>query len=233
MSGQEAFARAGADRDDPALALAEAERELAHRDALLHELIHRMRNTMQMVGSLIALQAAAIDDPPARQSFDDTAGRIRAIALALEHTARPGDLGAVDLGGYLRALLHAASGLDGRRNVAVSFQAEPAELAMARAVPLGIAINEILSNAFRHAFPPGRRGNLRLVARAQADGAIAVTIADDGVGLPPQIDPLRAATLGLRLVHRLARQADASLAVERTGGTVFRLVLAPEPRRGA
>jgi two-component sensor histidine kinase len=218
---------------DPARALAEAEQEIARRDALLHELIHRMRNTMQTVGSLVALQAAALDDPVARQRFDETGGRIRAIALAFEHLARPGDIDMVELAGYLRALLHAASGLDGRRDVATSFQAAPATLAMARAVPLGIAVNEILSNVFRHAFPAGRRGTLRLGAGATADGGLAIIVADDGVGLPEAIDPARATTLGLRLVRRLARQAEAEVAVERGAGTLFRITLAPEGRRGA
>jgi two-component sensor histidine kinase len=199
---------------------------------MLRELVHRMRNTLQLVGSLVTLQASAIDDPAARQGFDDTAGRVRAIGLALEHPARPGDLATVDFAGYLRALLNAAIGLGGHRNVTVSFQAEPVELTMRRAVPLGLAVNELLVNALRHAFPAGRRGALRLSARA-TDGGIAVVVADDGVGLPPEVDPARATTLGLRLVHRLARQAEAELAVEREGGTLFRFTLASEGPREA
>jgi two-component sensor histidine kinase len=212
---------------------AAAEQALATRDAMLREMTHRMRNTMQLVGSLIALQAAAMGDAEATLRFTETADRIRAIALALEHPARPGDMSTVDVGGYLRGLLNAATGLDGARNITVSFQAEPIEIAMQRAVPLGLLVNEILSNAVRHAFPAGRRGSLRMSALQGADGGVAIVIADDGIGLPPEIDVERARTLGLRLVRRLARQAEAEMAVERGGGTAFRITLAAEASRGA
>ena len=196
---------------------------LGDRNALLREVQHRLRNNLQLVASLLALQADATGTAEARAELDEAAARVRSIALAQERPQHSGAATEIDFTAYLRALVDSVASMTEPETVRFEFAGDAVSLPLDRAIPAGLATNELLMNALKHAFPEAN-GTVRVELRGGPDGVV-VTVADDGIGLPDHIDIDRPRSLGLRLLKRLASQARASLEVERRGGTRFRLVL--------
>jgi len=188
---------------------------LREKEALLREIHHRVKNNLQVTSSLLRLQTSAIDDPSVREMFEETQARIRSMALVHEKLYQSTNLSEIDFGDYIRALgaLLFQSSLvkDGRIGFEVS--GSPMFLSIETAVPCGLIVNELLSNALKHAFPNGRRGTIR-VHLGGDDGSRQVNISDDGIGLPASLDIDAADTLGLRLVRALAEQIDGTVAVQ-------------------
>jgi PAS domain S-box-containing protein len=199
-------------------------RSLAEKEVLLREVHHRVKNNLQVVSSMLSIQARRAVAAGAGQVLEDARQRIRSMALVHETLYRSGDLARVDLPEYLRAVVrglqrgYAPEG--GRVRVvddlaAVSVDAD-------RAIPCGLIVNELVSNAFRHAFPGAEGGEVRLVLRRDPEGPVELSVSDDGPGLPHGAEGGEGPTLGLRIVRLLAeQQLRGSLRVEREGGTRF------------
>lgn len=202
-------------------------RALEEKELLLREVQHRVRNNMQLISSLLALQTDEVQDPTAKAKLEEAGSRVRSIALAQERLHEAGSFTKIDFADYLRALVDGTAALGGREDVSFEVSADPVALPLDRAVPLGLVLNELLNNAVRHAFPGGAGGRVRVEARRDGDGTVTVTVADDGIGLPETVNLDRPRSLGFRLVKRLTTQARATLEVERRGGTRFRIVLPP------
>jgi two-component system, sensor histidine kinase PdtaS len=216
-------------------ALARALRAAQGREMLLVELHHRVKNTLQMIGSLLAILARRVPDG-SRALVREMARRVRAFGLAHEALA-PGARGggAVELGRFLVEVTEGLRDLAQGREVRVDVRVEPGlALPVGRAAPLGLAVNELVTNALKYGFPDGRAGTVAVEARRRPDGGVEVTVADDGAGLPEGAWPPKgASSLGLPLVAGLARQVGASVAVAREAGTRFVLVVPPaEPPGG-
>ncbi|MBV8518400.1 MAG: PAS domain S-box protein [Acidobacteria bacterium] len=191
---------------------------LREKEAMLREIHHRVKNNLQVTSSLLRLQASAIDDSATRQIFEETENRIRSMALVHEKLYQSTDLSRIDFADYIRSLgllLFNGSALNPEK-IVLRVAGPPIFLSIDdTAVPCGLIINELLSNALKHAFPGGRAGEIRVELTDGADGWIHVVVRDDGVGLPPDFDMNKAETLGLRLVQGLAQQIDGRVAVER------------------
>jgi PAS domain S-box-containing protein len=206
-------------------ALARAGRVLREREMLLTELAHRAKNTVQMIGSLLALLARQVP-PAAAAKVREMAGRVRAFGLAHEALGRGHGAGSIDLGSYLGEVTEGLRELARGRNVAVEVHAEPVTVAASRAASLGLLVNELVTNALKHAFPGDRAGRVTVEVRRLEDGRAEVAVADDGVGLPEGVWPPKGtASLGLPLIAGLARQAQAEVTVGRDGGTGTRFAL--------
>jgi PAS domain S-box-containing protein len=198
---------------------------LAEKIALLQEVHHRVKNNLQIVSSLLSLQAARVQNPLALSVLQDTRNRVRSMALIHETLYRSENLARVDFPAYVENLcahLCYAFGVDATRIQLVRHVAGIG-LELDEAVPCGLIINELVSNALKHAFPEGRTGQITLELRAAADGQRTLQVADNGVGLPAGIDFRHTKTLGLKLVFNLVDQLNGTLEVERAGGTTFRL----------
>jgi two-component sensor histidine kinase len=191
---------------------------LAEKEMLLKELHHRAKNNLQLIGSLLDLSA----DRPGPQALAECRERIHSIALVHEKLYQAGTFTRIALGDYLETLgeqvVHAWQRTP---PIALTLEIDPVSLALDTAVPCGLIVNELLTNAFKHAFPEGRAG--RVTVRVRRDGArVHLEVADDGVGL----DLSRAAApghIGLDLVRALARQLRAGLDFEARAGTLVRL----------
>jgi len=203
------------------------ETSLAEKEVLLREVHHRVKNNFQIVSSLLSLQAAHHADGPVREALAVSEQRIRSMALIHEKLYDAGDFAAIDFAEYAEsmtariALAHDAGG----RGIAVRTRFERARLPLDQAVPLGLALNELLSNAFAHAFGPGSGGTLELALDAAEDG-FRLVVADDGAGLPEGVDGRNAETLGFQLLEVLTRQAGARYSVESSPGAGTRVVIA-------
>jgi two-component sensor histidine kinase len=216
-------------------------RALAEKDVLLKEVHHRVKNNLQVVAALLQLRAKRSADPAGREAFAETLRRIKAMSLVHEALyggagiGGGGDTGGIDFGAYLGSLAAATAasyGMAGR--VAVEVAPSRGLVDLNTAVPLGLAASEAISNAFKHAFPGGRRGALRIAFSAPTDAADGeLTVGDDGIGLA---EPLArgARGAGSSLAEALARQIGGRVSVARNGGggTVWRLTFAAPPARG-
>jgi PAS domain S-box-containing protein len=197
---------------------------LREKEALLKEIHHRVKNNLQVTSSLLRLQAAAIDDAGAREMFEETENRIRSMALVHEKLYQSTNLSRIDLADYIKSLgeLLFRSSAIRPENVGLEVTGEQIFLEIDEAVPCGLIVNELLSNALKHAFPEDRRGRIEVHLNEVPDGIIAVSVRDDGVGLPPQFDFNRTETLGLQLVQGLVQQLEGTIDVTRhEGGAEF------------
>jgi PAS domain S-box-containing protein len=187
---------------------------LRQKDMLLKEVNHRVKNSLQLVASLLRLQASATSERLLYAQFNAAAARVLAIGAVHEQLYKVGDFQMVSIDSYIRDLCAklAESAGDGRE-WAVHVDAEPVEIATDRAVPLALIINELVTNAFKHAYPGQVGGTIWVVLTCGVDGFLSLTVADAGAGPPTENEGPKG--LGSRLVRTLARQLGATVATER------------------
>jgi two-component sensor histidine kinase/integral membrane sensor domain MASE1 len=218
--------------------LARSNAELASalnaKEILLRELHHRVKNNLQVIASLFSLQARYLTDPRHREIFEDSRNRVFSIALAHEKLYRSKDLARIDFSEYARNLVaHLQSMLGVGAGIALEMEIHPVTLPVETAIPCGLVINELVTNALKHAFPDGRRGTIRVGLREVAPGRWLVAVEDDGVGLPADVTLGKTESLGLDLVSILASQIGGEIEVDRQRGTSFRLTFGGRRRPDA
>ena len=204
--------------------LAEAVRE---RDGRLAEMSHRVKNDLQLVTSLLRVQAERQRNPQARAALGLAGARVEAVARVHDLLCDGDGSGTVAFDRYLRetcAGLAELLGVDGRHRALV-VRAEAAELPADTARSLGLVANELVTTAFRHAFAADGPGTVRVEFGRDAGGRLRLSVADDGAGLPEGLGDGTGGGLGLSLVAMTAEQLDAGLAVGRDGGTRVTLTL--------
>ncbi len=197
---------------------------LHEKEVLLREIHHRVKNNMQVITSLLRLQARKIRDKEALAAFAESQNRIRAMALVHETLYRSDYLAGVACRDYLGKLVRSLSRAYGTRAraVRVVVDADDASLDADHAIPVGLIVSELVTNAMKYAFPEDRGGEIRIAVQRDGEEELELVVGDDGVGLPETIDLQSTATLGLRLVRGLAEeQLGATLGIHRTGGTRF------------
>lgn len=205
--------------------------EAQRKEVLLKEIHHRVKNNLQVISSLLALQAGATSDPHTRSLLRESQDRIHSMALIHQKLYQTGAERGVTFAEYARDLAahlrHSYAG--DSQAVDVEVDVADVSLDMDVSVPCGLIINELLSNALTHAFPGGRKGRVLLgLHRAEGD-TLVLTVSDDGIGFPADIDVRAPRTLGLRIVNILAAQIKGSLSIQNEPGTTFTLVF-PAPR---
>jgi PAS domain S-box-containing protein len=204
---------------------------LQEKEALLKEVHHRVKNNLQSVTSLLRLQSQYLTDPVARAAFDECQSRVGAMALVHEFLYRSENLADIDLAHYLRGLcahLFRVYAPDPAR-VRLEVRVATGALDLDRAIPCGLLVTELVSNALKYAFPDGTAGRVAVELAAPPGGAYALSVSDDGVGLPPGLDFRHTQTLGLELVCGLARQLGGTIDLDCTGGTRFTVTFPPGP----
>ena len=197
------------------------------KECLLKEIHHRVKNNLQVISSLLRMQSTRIDHPAVKTAFADLQHRIRSMALVHEHLYRSKDLAQVDLAAYLRQLctelLHALAPRPA--NIQLRLELAPARVDIHQAIPCGLLVSELVSNAIKHAFPAGRPGQVRVLLEPAEGGAgLRLRVADNGAGLPPGFQLEGLASLGLRLAPDLARQIGGRLQIEPGPGATFEVV---------
>jgi PAS domain S-box-containing protein len=207
-------------RDVSARKAVEALRE---REILIKEIHHRVKNNLQVISSLLNLQRRLMPEDLAGV-LEDMQARVASIALFHEKLYRSDDLARVEIGDYLRELaaLLLQQYRRGAQELSLTVEAENLECGVETAIPCGLIANELITNALKHAFPEGRRGAIRVEVH-HANGSAELSVADDGIGLPPELDIAATQTLGLQVVCALARQLHGNVAAEVDHGTRFRL----------
>jgi two-component sensor histidine kinase len=198
---------------------------LREKEVLLKEIHHRVKNNLQIVSSLLDLQADTLADPQVRAMFEDSQQRIQAMALIHESLYQSDDFARIDAAQYIRRLstrLAQAYGPLAER-ITVKVQAEAVMLEVQTAIACGLILQELLSNGFKHAFPEGRLGEIQITLRVESGRQATLEVRDTGVGFPESLDFRTADSLGLQLVCLLTEQLQGTIALGRREGTVWTL----------
>ncbi|NIM16474.1 MAG: PAS domain S-box protein [Candidatus Aminicenantes bacterium] len=208
-------------------------RSLKEKEILLKEIHHRVKNNMQIISSLLDLQSDALGNPTVLQAFQDSKNRIRSMALVHENLYQSGDLARISTEEYILSVVDYFLSTYGNfeDRIVPNIQVENISLDMDTAVPIGLILTELLSNALKHAFLPRRKGKLTIRFRSQGKKALTLIVQDNGVGLPEDIDINGPGSLGLQLVSLLTRQLQGTIEVERRSGTSFKVTF-PYPVGG-
>ncbi|MBW0144362.1 GAF domain-containing protein [Sphingomicrobium clamense] len=204
--------------------LAEA---LKVKDILLHEVNHRVKNSLQVVTSLLTLQARKADDGDLRKSLQEARNRVAVIAAMHQRLYATSDHDRVDFGDYLGDLADEAMqsmGSSDRVRLKTNID-RGIVMDLSQAVPLALVVSELITNAIKYAYPSELEGDV-YVGLDHADDHVKICIADDGIGLPDGFDPARSDGLGMRIVTSLLRQVRGELTVEqRERGAQFEIVV--------
>ena len=200
---------------------------LSEKESLLKEIHHRVKNNLQIVASLLYLQEEYMSDTKGVEILRESQNRVKSMALIHEQLYGTNDLAKIDFGRYIQGLtanLFDAYGIEPAR-IRLGVRADDISLGIDMAVPCGLIINELVSNALKHAFPSDARGTIE-IAIDQRDGhRMEIVVADDGIGLDQSYTANEKKTLGLRLIDTLTAQLDGTLEIQTDRGTRFRIVL--------
>ena len=219
-------------RAEEALRKSEAQLKLSLRDkeVMLREIHHRVKNNLQVIASLVDLQTDTLADPAFKAVFQDVRDRVRSMALVHEKLYQSESLARVDFAEYAESLLSylVRSHRSAECAIALKTELQPVTFSVEVAVPCGLILNELVSNAIKHAFRGRAEGAITTALGTRSDGRVFLRVSDNGVGLPAGMDWRQSLSMGLRLIQLLARQLNATVEVQANGGTAFELAFAPE-----
>lgn len=199
---------------------------LKEKETLLREIHHRVKNNLQIVASLLSLQSRTISDPGILGALSDTQNWVKAMALVHERLYRSTSISRIDLADYVKYLA-----LNLFRFYSVSSQkiqwkieAPHIEVNINTAIPLGLVVNELITNAIKYGFPLDRRGELFIILQKNGQD-LTLMIKDNGVGIPKNFDWQNAESMGMRLINNLVEQLDGTVSLNRSSGTAFTITV--------
>jgi two-component sensor histidine kinase len=202
---------------------------LRQQEVLLREVHHRIKNNLQIISSLLDIQASTVEDPHIVEMFMDIQNRVISMALIHETLYQSGDLRMVNFGVYVRTLaeqiFRSYNVLADR--IALQIRADDVMLDPNQAIPCGLILNELLTNCLKHAFPDERGGEIHIELRSDAAPQVTLVVRDTGTGFPAGVDSRHPETLGLQLVYGLTDQLGGRLEIESDGSTTVALTFTP------
>jgi PAS domain S-box-containing protein len=204
---------------------AQIQNSLHEKEVLLKEIHHRVKNNLYIISNLLDLQSDTITDPQLLSLFSDSQMRIQSMALIHEQLYQSDNLGQIDFADYLQRLINNLFFSFGEEvgDVHPILEVEPITLNLETAIPCGLIVNEIITNAFKHAFPQGQPGEIRIRLFSDIEQHLHLHLMDNGIGIPDDLDWENSPSLGLRLVRILAQQLKATLNFKRDAGTTVEL----------
>jgi two-component system, sensor histidine kinase PdtaS len=199
------------------------------REVLLREVHHRVKNDLQLITSILCMQGRRLSEPRAIAALEDCESRVRAVAMVHELMYRADKPSRVAMASTIRSLAVAMFRITDTGGGLVALEVDvdgEHTLDIERAIPCALILNELITNAFKHAFPSDRAGTVSVALREPRPGHVVLSVADDGVGISPEVDLDAGACLGWRLIDALAEQLGAALHVDRSRGTRVELSFA-------
>ena len=195
---------------------------LLEKDVLMKEIHHRVKNNWQVISGLLELQGKSLTDEAARGALQEGRNRVRSIALIHQNLYQFENLSSIDLKRFTGDLCRQVESVFQRdKKVSLTIDVPDLNLDIDSAVPLGLILNELLSNSFKYAFKDVSEGEIRVAIRVISEGRYKLVYSDNGPGLPANFDLNRATTLGLQLVNDLSRQIGGRVVYEMLEGAVF------------
>ena len=209
----------------------EAERKLKaslqEKEVLLKEIHHRVKNNLQVISSLLDLQSTYVESEAVQEMFQESRMRVRSMALVHEQLYQSTDLARIDFANYVHDLTGYLLRAYGNvaRNVTLTIDVASTTLSVETAVPLGLIISELVSNAYKHAFVDGRSGQIVIQLHQIKDHEMHLIVQDDGIGFPEDIDFRRSPSLGLTIIMTLVDQLRGQIELDRQTGSQFELII--------
>jgi PAS domain S-box-containing protein len=202
---------------------------LHEKEVLLREVHHRVKNNLQIISSLLNMTADTVQDMGMQQVFADCQTRVQSLAFVHEHLYVSADLSHVPFAQYARTLVDhlKVSCRKPGLNVTSRLDMEDVSLSIEDAIPCGLILNELVTNALKHAFGASGAGSIDIGMRKLDAQQVELSVRDDGQGLPPELDPRSSGSLGLDLVFTFAEQLRAEVEVSRSSGTAFTFRFTP------
>lgn len=199
---------------------------LNEKEVMLREIHHRVKNNMQIITSLLRLQAAQIKDAKIQKMFILSQNRIRSMSLIHESLYQSQDLSRINFTDYIQKITTHLISLYHQKDdtVDVKYDLKDVHLDINKAIPFGLIINELITNALKHAIPSGKKGEMELKLRKEESGKVIFNVKDNGAGIPENVKIEEPETLGLQLVYDLARQLNGSVEVKIEKGTLIKVV---------
>lgn len=200
---------------------------LQEKEVLLKEIHHRVKNNLQIISSLLNLQSAEIRDPKASQKFQESQNRVKAMALIHERLYQSSDLASIDFAGYIRNLtghLLRSYKIDANA-IRLNLKVDPVSISLDVAIPSGLIINELVSNAFKYAFPKGAKGEITVCFGEGGDQKLRLAVQDTGIGFPENMDPESSDSLGLKLVRSLTEQLGGTRTYRNQNGFLCEIII--------
>jgi PAS domain S-box-containing protein len=194
---------------------------LDEREVMLREIHHRVNNNMQIISSLLRLQSRYVKDEIALEVLNESQNRIKSMALIHEKLYQSRDFSRIDFSDYIAKMvthLFANYKVDSR-GISYKVDAIDVQLDISRAIPCGLIINELITNALKYAFPEGREGEIFVRMRPSDGDGYELAVKDNGVGMPEGFDPGGKGTLGFQIVSDLVKQIDGSIEIKSDAGT--------------
>jgi PAS domain S-box-containing protein len=194
---------------------------LQEKETLLKEIHHRVKNNLLVISSLLSWQVEEVNDPQLVQFFTNSQQRIKTMALIHEKLYGSKDLDQINFGDYLASLIEQIVSVTVDKDISIElfFDLDPILLNIETATPCGLIVNELVVNCLEHAFLPQQTGNLFVSLKQANDQKITLTVEDDGIGLPVDLDVQKTTSLGWQLIHLLTDQLEGNLTVESESGT--------------
>lgn len=202
----------------------ELEKALEEKELLLKEIHHRIKNNLMIISSLLSLQARYLKDKEAFEIFKESENRAKSMALIHERLYRSSNLKEIDMMDYLQTLARGIFTSYSPPGVKLNFDIDKIKMDIEQAIPVGLIVNELITNSFKHAFPENGEGEVNLKLKS-LDGKILLEVSDDGIGFPEDLDWQNTESLGLQLVKSLADQINAEVQMISDNGTTFRLTI--------
>ena len=207
---------------------------LKEKEVLLKEIHHRVKNNLAVISSLFYLQSNYLHDERMKAIMQQSQDRVHSMAMVHESLYSHDNLAEVDFAEYVASLgarLVASYGMDDRQ-IRLTTQLDPVHLGIDTAVPCGLVLNELITNAMKHGFPQAGRGAVHLWLRHTAPGWLELGVRDDGVGLPPRFDMAAGSSLGMRLIRSLVKQINGQVTYQPADpGTEVRIALPLRQRK--
>ncbi|TAK79202.1 MAG: hypothetical protein EPO11_00455 [Gammaproteobacteria bacterium] len=209
-----------------AVRIRDLQHSLAEKEALLKEVYHRVKNNLQVMSSLLHLQIETTHDNLAKKVLTESERRIRAMSLVHEMLYQSQNLSQIEMQEYIHTLLkylYEIYNVD-RKKIQRTTDIDAISLEIDTAIPLGLIINELVSNTLKYAFPDDKTGTLSLSLKKEHRKIILI-IHDDGIGIPPDVDVHTMVSLGMQLIFNLARQLHGKIGLNRDKGTTFTVTI--------
>ncbi len=202
---------------------------LHEKEMLLKEIHHRVKNNLMVISSLLSLQSRYIKDEASKNIFKESQNRARSMALIHELLYQSNDLKRIDFGYYIRTLTNELFRMyvTDQSLIKLNMNVEEVMVDINTAIPLGLIVNELVSNSMKHAFPNDKSGEINIEFKSNK-GIYTMIVADNGVGFPEDYDIENTDTLGLRIVNSLTEQIEGKITIERVNGTKFTIVFREE-----
>jgi two-component sensor histidine kinase/DNA-binding response OmpR family regulator len=197
---------------------------LKEKETLLKEIHHRVKNNLQVIQSLMNLQASSLENPALKTLFEEARNRINAMAIIHESLYQSESLSSIGLKSYVTRLTSQLSRMYRGcvAHVTLSINVSDIFIGIDQLVPCGLVLNELISNAYKHAFDRSRSGRIEITAFVHEDNHLEISVSDNGKGLPADFESLKFDSLGMKLIFLLVeRQLDGSVNVRQNGGTRF------------